>query len=684
MVTGFFRWPGWRHLPRETRDVLFLLGVIAWTVLPHLQHLPWWCGALTGVVLLWRAQIALANGKLPSRWAVMAVLSVAMLLTLSTHRTLLGKEAGVTLLVVLMVLKTLELRARRDALVVFFLGFFLVLTNFLYSQSLAVAAAMLVSVWGLLTALVLAHMPVGQPSLRRAGGLAMRAALIGTPAMVLLFLLFPRIGPLWGLPSDAMGATGLSGTLRLGEVAEIAIDDSVALRLRFFGRAPAPETLYLRGPVLTRFDGLEWRRTSERNPFPPPQPELRLAGEPVRYEMTLEPSRLALLPLLEVTPDQPGAAPRAAGWRFFQRSDLQWAVDRPVVDRLRFEAQAWPRHQHGPLERDASLDTALELPLNYNPRTIAWAREFRAQQRGADANGLARALMQHIRSTGFVYTLTPGTYGDERGRHAIDEFWLDRKQGFCEHFATSFVVALRAMNVPARVVTGYQGADPRIEDGYYLVRNSYAHAWAEYWQPGRGWVRADPTAAVAPERVVRSRNLAPERGLVAGTLHAVNPQLMDSLRRSWERLNNRYNQWVLNYSRSDQYELLERMGVRSPTWEDLAYLIIGLASFAALGGAAWAWWDRKRQDPWQRLQSRVRRRLGALGVKCEPHEAPRTLAARVRAELGDAGTALAAELDALDRLRYGHRAVSRPDPAWWRGFVRMAAAAAHGGPRRTG
>jgi transglutaminase-like putative cysteine protease len=479
-----------------------------------------------------------------------------------------------------------------------------------------------------------------------------------------------------------MASTGLSGTLRLGEVAEIAIDDTVALRLRFVGgRTPQPETLYLRGPVLTHFDGLEWRRIPGSGLPVGTQTELRLKGEPVRYEMTLEPSRLALLPLLEATPARADAAPQVRGWRVFQRSDLQWATERPVTDRLRFEAAAWPRFEHGPTEWSPELAAALELPLNYNPRTLAWAREFRDRLAGADAGALARALMQHIRTAGYVYTLAPGTYGDDRGRHAIDEFWLDRREGFCEHFATSFVVALRAMDVPARVVTGYQGADPQPQDGYYLVRNSYAHAWAEYWQSGRGWVRADPTAAVAPDRVVRSRNLVPRPGVVAGTLHAVNPRLMDSLRRGWERLNNRWNQWVLNYSRSDQFELLDRLGVDSPSWEDLAYAIVALVSTAALGGAAWAWWDRKRQDPWQRLQSRVRARLADLGVAAQPHEAPRTLAERVRAQLGGAGTALAAQLDALDRLRYGQRAVSKPDPAWWRAFVRAAGA---GVPPRLG
>ncbi|HXS30046.1 MAG TPA: DUF3488 domain-containing protein, partial [Steroidobacteraceae bacterium] len=213
-------WPGWSHLPRDARDALFLLAVIGWTLAPHFSHLPWWCPLLTVVVILWRARLAVANAALPGRWPLIGVLLLAMALTWWSHRTLLGKDAGITMLVVLMVLKTLELRARRDALVVFFLGFFIVLTNFLYSQSIAVALTMLVSVWGLLTALVLAHMPVGRPPLARAGAVAARAALLGAPIMVVLFMLFPRMAPLWAVPQDTLAKTGLSGSLRMGGIAE--------------------------------------------------------------------------------------------------------------------------------------------------------------------------------------------------------------------------------------------------------------------------------------------------------------------------------------------------------------------------------------------------------------------------------------------------------------------------------
>jgi transglutaminase-like putative cysteine protease len=665
----------WHRLPRDSRDTLFQLLVIAWTLLPHAAHVPLWCSTLAALILAWRGRLALANGPLPGRWLVAGVLLLAASLTLWSEHTLLGKEAGVTMLVVLMTLKTLELRARRDALVIFFLGFFLVLTNFLYSQTLLVALSMLLSVWGLLTALVLAHMPVGRPPLARAGGLAARAALLGAPFMVVLFLLFPRIGPLWGVPSDASGRTGLSGSLRLGGVAEIANDESIALRVRFFGRVPDPQALYFRGPVLGGFNGREWTRLNPS--FPPSlrlRAELELEGEPLPYEMTLEPSRLPMLPVLEMTPDRPGAAPVLEGFTPTLRADLQWQLDRPVSERVRYQAQAWLKHRHGPRLQQLGLRDWVELPPGFNPRTLQWAAALRAQPalRDAEPAALAAAVLQHIRTAGFTYTLEPGPYGPD----AIDEFWFDRQLGFCEHFAAAFVVVMRAMDVPARIVTGYQGTDPAPVDGYWIVRQSNAHAWAEYWQAGQGWVRVDPTAAVAPDRIRRGLSLVPRPGLVAGALGNVSPALAASFRESWELLNNRWNQWVLNYSRGQQFDLLRSLGYSAPDWQDLASALIGLLASASAAGALWAWWDRRRQDPWQRLQARVQRRLLALGVAVALHDAPRARAAQVRAQMGTRGEVLALELDRLDQQRYARAGRPATDRRWWARFVTAARQAA--------
>jgi transglutaminase-like putative cysteine protease len=663
------------HLPRETRDTLFLLAVIGWTIAPHLLRLPAWSGALVLALLAWRARLALGGGALPNRWVVTALLLLATGLTFWGERTLLGKEAGITLLVVLMSLKTLELRARRDALVVFFLGFFLVLTHFLYSQSLATGLWLLVAVWGLLSALVLAHMPVGRPPLARAGAVAARAALLGLPVMAVMFVLFPRIGPLWGLPQDAAGRTGLSGSLRLGGVASVAEDDSIALRVRFFDAVPPQHQLYFRGPVLSNFDGREWTRLAPSVAVAQrPRLELELRGAPVRYEITAEPSRLPLLPMLEMTPDLDTAAPHIEGWLLTLRPDAQWQVDRPLTERVRVQASAWLDHRHGPREAVPGLRDLVRLPPGGNPRTLQWVAQFRQRPGlvGADARTLATAVLGQIRTGGYTYTLEPGPYEGD----AIDEFWLDRKLGFCEHFAAAFVVVMRALDVPARLVTGYQGADAEPQDGYWIVRQRNAHAWAEYWQAGSGWVRVDPTAAVAPERVQRGRSLRPPPGLMAEAMSSIDPALALRLRDAWESVNNRWNQWVLNYSRGQQFDLMRRLGFEAPNWQDLASVLIGLLCSASLAGAGWAWWDRRRRDPWQALQQRVQARLHALGVTVLPHHAPRTRAERVRAALGDRGEPLAALLDELDRERYASSGRAPPPRhAWWRRFAAVARAA---------
>ena len=671
-------WPGWSRLPRETRDTLFLLAVIAWTVLPHASHVPAWAIVLTAAVLAWRARLALAGAALPGRWVLVAVLIGAIGMTFFSYRTLLGKEPGVTLAVALMALKTLELRARRDAFVVFFLGFFIILTHFLYSQSLGVAAAMLVSVWGLLTAVVLAHMPVGQPSLRQASGLALRTALLGAPVMALLFVLFPRIGPLWGVPQDGISKTGLSNTMKMGSVAEVARDDGIAMRVRFEGAVPPAAQLYFRGPVLTRFDGLEWRPLGL--PFaaagsPSRPPDLRTSGSAVRYEVTLEPLRLASLPLLEATTE----VEPIEGFRIAAREDLQWLADRPVVERIRFGATAATSFQLGASRRSGELQESLELPAGFNPRSVAWARDFHAQAsyRNAGAAALAQGVMQHIRNNGYSYTLSPGEYG----RDAVDEFWLDRKEGFCEHFAASFVVVMRAMGVPARVVTGYQGADPTPTDGYHIVRQSSAHAWAEYWQAGTGWLRADPTGAVAPDRIGRSTRLLPQPGFVAGALGTMSPEFFAQLRSGLEAVNNRWNQWVLGYARGQQLDLLKSLGFVSPSWEDLALLLVEALSVLALAGAVWAWIDRHRVDPWVRQLEQMRRALRSLGVAAAAHEAPRTLAERVRARLGASGDKLATMLDVLEAQRYGRAATAKPDRALTRTFTTHARQLRTSGPR---
>jgi transglutaminase-like putative cysteine protease len=649
-----------QHLPRETRDTFFLLFTIAATALPHADHLPLWCSALTALMLFWRGLLAWRGQALPGRWSLTLMLVVTAGLTLLTHRTLLGREAGITMLVMLMAMKTLELRARRDAFVVFFLGFFLVLTQYLYSQSLLTALWTLVTVWALLSALVLAQMPVGQPSLKLAALQAARTTAIGLPVMVLLFVLFPRVAPLWGVPSDSVGRTGLSNEMQLGAMSEIANDESIAMRLRFEGAAPPPQALYFRGPVLARFDGRSWRPLGPGSPFFFSGLAPRVQGQALRYELTMEPLRLPVLPLLESSPEAPGSAMDAQGLTLRRANDLQWLAPRPITERLRVQQVAYLDFNSGPLRATPGLQPYLELPQGLNPRTLAWAAELRdrpamaALADEAVAPALVAAVLQHIASADFTYTLAPGRYG-EVTPHLIDEFWFDRRLGFCEHFAAGFVVVMRAMGIPARVVTGFQGTDPEPQDGYLVVRNSQAHAWAEVWQAGRGWVRVDPTAAVAPERVSLGRTLQPAPGAFAGALGQVNPALWRGLRaigRGWEALNNRWQQYVLNYSRNDQFDLLKNMGWRNPDWQALGQLAAALIAGIAGAGAAWAAWTARPHDAWSQQREAILRELRRLDVAAKAHQAPRQWAALLQARHGAAAAPLTRQLLALELARY--------------------------------
>lgn len=635
-------------LPRDTRDTLFVLAVVGWIILPHLAHLPGWCIGLALAVLAWRAHLALRQAALPGRLWLAAILAGALLATYLSHGTLLGRNAGVTLVVVLLALKTLEMRARRDALVVFFLGFFTVLTNFLYSQSLLIAVAMVVAVLGLLTALVLAHMPVGSPALGTAARLALRMAVFGLPVVVLLFVLFPRIGPLWGLPQDAFARTGLSEEMRVGEIAEVALDDRIAAWVRFDGVAPPADHLYFRGPVLSRFDGTQWRvglRTGQdETPATAAAPE----GPSWHYELTLEPTRGRILPLLELTWQAPQFDGEVAAR---MREDVHWRTRDAITERLRLRAVAHPQARPGPRTLDPVLRWDVELPAGFNPRTLAYAAELRRDPRWREADGTALAewLMQRIRTEDFRYTLTPGLYG----RHAIDEFWFDRREGFCEHFAAAFVVMMRALDVPARVVTGFQGAEYNAFDGTYVIRNQHAHAWAEYWQPGIGWVRADPTAAVAPERILSTQALQGPRGALQTALDALDPTLWQRLRSAWDAVDNAWNQWVLNHNRQRQADLLRHLGFKTPDAPALWMLIAALLALSSLAAAAWAWREHRRQDPWARAYARIRERLAPAGLTLAPHATPRALAQAVRTRFGPPGEDLARTLLQMEPARYG-------------------------------
>lgn len=647
----------WRSLSRESRDTLWLLGSLAWVLAPHATRLPLWCSAGAALALLWRAQLAWRSAPLPSRWVLALSLIVAVGLTRLEFSSLVGRESGIALVVILTALKGLELKARRDALVCLYLGFFLIFTQFLYSQSLGTALMMLVGVWALLTSLVLGQRPLGMPPVMEAGKEAVRAMTKGLPLMVLLFVFFPRLGPLWSAPSDERHRIGLSDSITLGQVASLSQDDSIALRLVFQGAAPPPQALYFRGPTLDDFDGQTWRSAP---PSSQPDPIVR-KGPSISYQMTMEPSPLKVVPLLEITGQAVVTLPTAGVG--LQQQGPDWQHTGGKDQRLVVKATAWPSAAHGNQLDPITLRRWVHLPPGRNPRTMMWAARLRAQPayREAQARQLAAAVLSHIRAENYRYTVNPGRPANPATLHLIDDFWLDSRAGFCEHFATSFVVVMRALDVPARVVTGYQGAEFNPVDGQYIVRNSQAHAWAEFWSPQEGWVRVDPTAAVAPERVEqppRPRPLA----LLPGQLGQVDAETLRRLRSMWEAVDHRWNVWVLQYSRDEQIDLLKRLGWDSPDWQDLGQVLALLIAALGLGGGVWLWVKQVRQarSPWAKALQHLHQTMLGLGMGAPPGPAPASASswqALGQRSWGSALTpnqqALVDALNVLDALRYG-------------------------------
>ncbi len=642
-----------RHLPRDARDTLFLLGVIAWVIMPQVEHLPMWCAALAAIVLVWRGRLAYRSKPLPSKWWLVGLLALTIGATLFTHRTLLGRDAGVTLIVVLLSLKTLELRARRDAFVVFFLGFFTMLTNFFFSQSLLVAAAMMVALMGLLTALVNAHRLVGQPPLAESLKTAGFMVLLGAPIMALLFALFPRLAPLWGMPGDAMtGRSGLSGQMEVGSIAKLALDDSIAFRIKWNLTAgqqiPSSGEQYFRGPVLSRFDGRNWRPSSSQlsRRFAVPA-NLQTSGEQVNYEVTLEATQRPWIFVLEAA----SAAPIVPGHDVVMTPELQWISNRPVADLLRYRATSATRFRHGPDQQLIGLQDFVDLPAGFNPRTLQLAADIRRDPRFAQANAstLVPEVMRRLKEGGYTYTLEPGIYG----QHTADEFWFDRKEGFCEHIASSFVILMRALDIPARIVTGYQGGEVNPVDGFWTVRQRDAHAWAEVWQPGAGWQRVDPTGAVSPGRIGAFERLAVPQGAAGAAFSAVMPAgLITQIRAAWEAVNNSWNQWVLNYSQAKQLDLLKSLGFKSPSWEDLGKVLAAIVTLVGLLGAAFTLWERHTQDPWLRQLGKARKLLARAGLPSDASTAPRTLALQALGHFGEPARPLHDWLLQFDALRY--------------------------------
>ncbi|NNG24542.1 transglutaminase TgpA family protein [Telluria aromaticivorans] len=615
-----------KALSRDKADTLLLLGSAVLVLAPHTAHLPLWVSLLCAATLAWRAAVTLRGKRMPSTLVLLPIAAAAMAGVQFSYGTILGRDAGVAMLVLLVAFKMLEMHARRDLYVVIFLCFFLVLTNFFYAQGIGSALLMVAAVLALLTTQLSFQFTGVVPPLRARLGLGLKMLLFAAPIAVVLFVVFPRLGgPLWSMPGGGGGGggkSGLSDRMAPGQMSSLAMSDDPAFRVRFHGRVPDKGQLYWRGLVLDAFDGVAWTRggsTPTRTSVP-----LRVRGEPQRYEVTLEPSDTRWLFTLEM----PRHLPPVAGHKVSVSHQLEMTSSRPLAQRVRYTMASYPDYT---LDRADALDDPsqwLLLPYGFNPRALAAGLALRKEPEPARR---VNAVLRQFREQPFSYTLEPPLLG----RHSIDEFLYGTRSGFCEHYSGAFVFLMRAAGIPARVVTGYQGGELNPIDGYMTVRQSDAHAWAEVWMHGRGWVRVDPTAAVAPERVRRNLASAVEapapfgidalRGLSMFQLER--DSVLGRLRNAIGAVNNGWNQWVLNYTPERQRGVLKNLQSSLGGWRFVALLTFG-AGVLLLGRFLHR---RGEIDPVEAVYSSLCKRLAHLGLARAADEGPTSYAARIAA-----------------------------------------------------
>jgi len=639
------------HRPFRKEVLTRLLPVLAVVLAPQLPRLPLWLIAVSAAFGGWCYLIARQRLRVPGMW-LRILLSALLLMAVHAHYgTLLGRDAGAALLTAMLSLKLMEIKEPRDIYIVVFLGYFLIIIGFLFTQSPWMAAYMLIAVI-LLTAVLndLNRTKVSSiaANLHLAGAMLLRAL----PLALVLFVLFPRItGPLWGLPNDAYGSmSGLGDEMAPGQISRLSQSDAVAFRVTFDGFMPPPQQRYWRGPVLWETDGNGWRTGRLwDNLSGKEQPSLARSGAAVTYTVTLEPHNQRWLYALDLIDAAPAAAKITP--------DFLLLSPAPLRDRLRYTVRSYPggiASSLNALERQR----ALQLPAAGNTRARTLAQSWRDRYQNGAA--VVQQALTMFRSEPFVYTLHP----PRTGQDFVDTFLFETRKGFCEHYAASFTFLMRAAGIPARVVTGYQGGELNPIGNYLVVRQRDAHAWAEVWLEDRGWTRVDPTAAVAPERI--------ELGIDSSLQPIGAAVRFDMPQTAWlgalwretlyglDALNNTWNQWVLSYGPERQAELLGWLSLGGLAWQGTALLLLAVLGTLLVWAAVQT---LKRKDrPRDRAALAYQgfcHKLARCGLPRLAHEGPTAFAARVAARRPD----LAGQAQAIAKLYTALRYSPRCPPA---------------------
>ncbi|MET1254318.1 transglutaminaseTgpA domain-containing protein [Aliikangiella maris] len=545
-------------------------------LLPLYFFVPAWIALLNTLVVV-MVYWAFYRQLVIHRWIKLAITLVAIGGVYAVFQKFTGKEAGIALITAMYGLKILEVKNIKDANLVLSFGFFMLVTGFLFSQSLAIAVYQFVPVVLLLYAFVAVHSIQRYPIFgRQFSRLLKRLAgylLLAIPIMLVLFVFFPRLGgPIWRMPGESSASSGISDSMSPGEISGLQLSDEVAFRVVFNGKLPAEADLYWRVLTLDKFDGISWTARPPVNISA--NPDSLSQTDLVEYAITLEPTQQDYLVLL----DRPVILPDKGQLK----SDYSVRSDFHLIDRVRFTASSYPKLIIEPELTDSQKAFYTQLPGSGNPRAKTWALN---QRNRLDSDwAFINQVLQHINQQPFHYTLTPPIMSED----TVDSFWFDNQRGFCEHYSGALVFLARSAGIPARVVVGYQGAEQNTLTDYWIVRNSNAHAWVEIWLKEQGWIRVDPTGAIDPSRVEpQLLNDYRQRERLFGDFEVVELGAVDWIKSMeyWvDQVNANWNDWILDYNESKQQQLFSHLGLEGMTNQQLMTLmvlvVLGLASMA--------------------------------------------------------------------------------------------------------
>lgn len=541
------------------------LAALVLAIAPHLQFLPVWISAAFVACATWRFVIERRRAALPPTWFRATLALSCFLGVLATYSSVSGVGPGSALLTVMAALKLLETRKRRDQFVLLFISIFLVMSALLREQHmwslpyLLVALLLIMTAWLRMSA---ARQETAGHSFRTSG----RLILYALPLALAMWVFFPRIAtPFWQVPIDtSAGTSGLNDTMSPGDISSLSLSDELAFRVSFEDPAPASRHLYWRGLVLHRFNGRTW---SGNGPMPSnntlERSKIAVSGDPVNYTVTLEPTRQQWIFAL----DLPYAwdLPRTSMGR-----QQQLSREFPIDQRIAYSATSYLEYRSDANLAETFRGWYLDLPENSNPKTAELARSMYAEA-GSQA-AFIDAVLRKFHEEQYFYTLQPPALG----RDPVDSFLFETRQGFCEHYASAFAVMMRAADIPARIVLGYQGGELNPQAEHLIVRQSDAHAWVEVWFPRVGWRRVDPTAAVAPERIESGMSGSRLNGAAAAWGLSTPSAFLHRLGLSWDAVNARWNELVLGYGPENQNRFMQWLGMEQPDWRKMMFTLLGI------------------------------------------------------------------------------------------------------------